>query len=104
MKIQMLKILLYLCCSIALGIGSETHYSLSGEDCSIHICDDDLKLEDDICFDILVHSMQFDSAEDGYDFDITLTGRPVEWLAADADSTTNGAASYLPLRAPPLVG
>ena len=104
MKDQLLKILLYLCCFVALGIDNGTHYFLSGDEYSCYTCNSDFGFEDDICFDILVHSMQFDLVENNYNFDITLSKRPVEWLATDVDPITNGATINLPLRAPPLVG
>lgn len=102
----MLKILLYLCCSVALGVGSGMHdcIFLGGEEYSSYTCDNDLVLEDDICFDILLHSMQFDLVENSCSFDIKLTERSVEWLAANVEPAVNGVTINLPLRAPPLVG
>lgn len=104
MKVQLLKILLYLCCSITLGIGSGAHIFTDGYDYSNTFCESNAGFEDDICFDILVHSMQLDLVENDFSFDLSLTESPIEWQTIAVAPASSGAAINLPLRAPPLVG
>lgn len=79
------------------------HYFSDGYNYTDYICEGYPEFEDDICFDIFVHSMWLDLVEN-HNFDVALTERPIEWLATDVNSTIEGATINLPLRAPPLVG
>lgn len=104
MKVQMLKILILICGSLSLGICNGMHLFSDGFDYSGYTCTDNPEFEDDICFDILVHSMQMDMEETDYTFDILLTERPIAWLTDYKEAPSCGQTVSLPLRAPPSVG
>lgn len=104
MKVQMLRILILICGSLSLGICNGMHLFSGSLDYSNCICTDNAEFEDDICFDILVHSMQMDMEKIDFTFDILLTERPIAWLTADEETPSCGPTISLPLRAPPSVG